>query len=168
LDFEYSPRGSFPDSSANNSQGETRLHNLFPEDGKGDLNATFHNHHPDMEENEKNQGPIRWKQKTLVDQQQNKSISDLAMNHENRKILDEHIIDFLEPEIPFNYPLGKLYSNSYSSTSNHRTERETERFFKRRVTIHFLSQHKTTSQEHGKLIILPDSMEELLHIAGKH
>ena len=129
----------------------------------------MHNDHPDMEANEKNQSPIRWKQKPLVDQQQNKSISDLAMNYENRKTLDEHIIEFLEPEIPINYPLGKVYTNSYSSTSNHRNERETERYFKKRVIIHFLSKERTTSQEqHGKLIILPDSIEELLHTAGKH
>ncbi|KAK8464338.1 hypothetical protein PHAVU_011G181800 [Phaseolus vulgaris] len=179
LDFEYSPRdpqmhqemdntgGGFPDSSTNNSDGETRLHNMVPEDGKGDLHANFHKDHPEMEENEKNQGPIRWKQKSVVDQQQNKSLSELAINHENRKILDEHIIDFLEPEIPFNYPLGKIYSTPYSSTSIHKTQRETEKFFKKRVTIHCLSKHKTTLQEHGKLIILPDSLEELLHIAGE-
>ncbi|KAG5001036.1 hypothetical protein AAZX31_08G228300 [Glycine max] len=184
LDFEYPPRdpgmphyqmhdwdntgGRFSDASTNNSHGEARLHNLIPEDGKRDPHDTVHNDHPDMEANEKNQSPIRWKQKPLVDQQQNKSISDLAMNYENRKTLDEHIIEFLEPEIPINYPLGKVYTNSYSSTSNHRNERETERYFKKRVIIHFLSKERTTSQEqHGKLIILPDSIEELLHTAGE-
>lgn len=181
LDFEYLPRdpglalyqmndwdntgGSFSDASKNNS---ARLHYLIPEDGKRDLHATLPNGHPDMEENEKKLSPIRWKQKPLVGQHQTKSISDLAMNHENRKTLDEHIIEFLEPEIPINHPLGKLYTNTYSSTSNHRTERETERFFKKRVTIHFHGKHKITMQEqHGKLIILPDSLEELLHIAGE-
>ncbi|CAJ1975445.1 unnamed protein product [Sphenostylis stenocarpa] len=168
LDFENSPRdpqmdewdntgGSFPESSVNNSHG----------DGKGDLHATLHEGNPDMEENEKNQGPIRWKQKALVDQQQNKSLSDLTMNNEHRKILDEHIIEFLEPEIPINYPLGKIYTNTYSTTSNHKTERETKRLLKKRVTIHSLIKHKTTLQEqHSKLIILPDSLEELL-IAGE-
>ncbi|XP_014490211.1 potassium channel KAT1 [Vigna radiata var. radiata] len=176
LDFECSPREpqmhemdnidtSVPDSSASNSHKETRLH--IPEDGKGDFDATFRKDHAQMEENEKNQGPIRWKQKSLIDQQQNKRLSDLAVNHENRKIVDEHIINFLEPEIPFNYPLGKIYSNSYSSASNHRTQRETERFSKKRVVIHFLSKHKTSLQEHGKLIMLPDSLQELLHIAGE-
>ncbi|BAT89715.1 Potassium channel [Vigna angularis] len=177
LDFECSPREpqmhemdntetSVPDSSVSNSHEETRLH--IPEDGKEDFDATFRKDHAEMEENEKNQGPIRWKQKSLVDQQQNKSLSDLAVvNHENRKIVDEHIIKFLEPEIPFDYPLGKTYSNSYSSASNHRTERETERFFKKRVVIHFLSKHRTSLQEHGKLIMLPHSLQELLHIAGE-
>lgn len=184
LDFEYplrdprmvlhqmhdldNTRGSYSNASTNNSHGEARLHNMIPEDGKTDLHATLHKDHPDMEANEKILSPIRWKQKPLVDQQQNKSISDLAMNHENRKTLDEHIIEFLEPEIPVNHPLGKVYTNSYSSTSNHRTERETERFFKKRVTIHLLGKHITNLQEqHGKLIILPDSLEELLHIAGE-
>ncbi|RDX71461.1 Potassium channel KAT1, partial [Mucuna pruriens] len=183
LDFEYPPRDPglglyqmqdwdntgrrFSDASTKSSQ-EARLHNMIPEDGKRDPHATLHKGHPGMEANEKNLSPIRWKQKPLVEQQQNKSILDLAMNHEPRKTLDEHIIEFLEPEIPFNHPLGKVYTNSYSSTSNHRTERETERFLKRRVTIHFLSKDKTTMQEqHGKLIILPDSLEELLHIAGE-
>ncbi|CAJ1978364.1 unnamed protein product [Sphenostylis stenocarpa] len=170
LDFEYSPGdpqmhdwvntgASFPDSYPNDSHG----------DQKGDIHATLHEAHPDREENEQNQDPIRWKQKPLADQQQNKSLPDLAMNHENKKVLDEHIIEFLESEIPINYPLGKIYTNSYSSTSsNHRTQRETQRSFKKRVTIHFLSKHKTTLQEqHAKLIILPDSLEELLHIAGE-
>uniref|UniRef100_A0A151UI66 Potassium channel n=1 Tax=Cajanus cajan TaxID=3821 RepID=A0A151UI66_CAJCA len=79
-----------------------------------------------------------------------------------------HDWDNTRGKIPINHPLGKLYTNTYSSTSNHRTERETERFFKKRVTIHFHGKHKTTMQEqHGKLIILPDSLEELLHIAGE-
>ncbi|TKY68529.1 Potassium channel KAT1 [Spatholobus suberectus] len=184
LDFEYPPRdpglavyqmhdrgnkgGSFSDACTNNSHVEANLHNMIPEDGKRDLYATLHKGHPDMEANEKNLSPVRWKQKPLVEQQQNKSISDLAMNHENRKTLDEHIIEFLEQDIPINHPLGKLFTNSYSSTSNHRTERETEISIKKRVTIHFLSKHRTTLQEqHGKLIILPDSLEELLYIAGE-
>ncbi|XP_027909662.1 potassium channel KAT1-like [Vigna unguiculata] len=176
LDFEYSQRepqmhdmdnteASVPDSSASNSHGETRLH--IPEDGKRDFDATFHKDHDEMDENEKSQGPIRWKQKSVVDQKQNKSLCELAVNHENRKILDEHIIDFLQPEIPLNYPLGKRYSNSCSSASNNRTERETDRFFKKRVVIHFLSKHRTSLQEHGKLIMLPDSLQELFHIAGE-
>ncbi|KAK7405799.1 hypothetical protein VNO78_07408 [Psophocarpus tetragonolobus] len=160
---------SFSDASSNNSHGEARLHSLIPEDGQRDSLATLHQRHPDMEANEKNQNPIRWKQKPVVEQQQNKSIiSSLAMNHDNRKTLDEHIIEFLEPEIPINYPLGKVYTNSYTGNSNHRTERETERFFKKRVIIHFQGKERITSQEqHGKLIILPDSLEELLHIVGE-
>ncbi|KAL2327098.1 hypothetical protein Fmac_020525 [Flemingia macrophylla] len=170
FDFEYPPRdnGLALYEMHDWDNNSARLHNLIPEDGKRDLHATLLNGHPDMEEHEKRLSPIRWKQKPLVEQQQDKSISDLAMNHENRKASDEHIIEFSEPEIPINHPLGKLYTKTYSSTSNHRAEREVERFFKKRVTIHFLSKHRTTLQEqHGKLIILPDTLEELLYIAGE-
>ncbi|GAU24446.1 hypothetical protein TSUD_364300 [Trifolium subterraneum] len=83
---------------------------------------------PEQEENEKNLSPVRWKQKAIVEKQQNKS-------HENGKKLDEHIIEFMETD---------------------------------RVTIHYLGQENATLQgQHGKLIILPDSLEELLKIVGE-
>ncbi|XP_027354115.1 potassium channel KAT3-like isoform X2 [Abrus precatorius] len=200
LDFSYPPidpeldlhqihdwdntGGSSSDGFTNSSYEEARLHNMIPEDGKRDLYATAHIGHPNMEANEKNLNPIRWKQKPLVEQQQNQSISDLAMNHENRKTLDEHIIEFVEPQIlnhtkndptrekdvlrTVNHPLGKPFTNSYSSNSNYRTDREAQVLFKKRVTIHFLSKHRPSLQDqHGKLIILPDSLEDLLKIAGE-
>lgn len=132
---------------------------------KNDLYDSTHiGHHKDLVEiqpNEKSRSPIRWKQKTLVDQQQNK--------------LDEHIIDFVEPGILRHVrsdpiPLGKVYTKSYSSNHKHPpTEREKEKTVNKRVTVHYLGKHNTNlPEQHGKLIILPDSFQELLKIVGKH
>lgn len=186
-------RGSSSHACTNSSLEKARLHNMIPEDGKRDLNAAAHKNHPDMvevqlerEADDKNLNPIRWKQKALVDQQQNMSTSGIPMNLESGNTLDEHTIEFVEPEIldharkdsarnkrkdalrTINFPLGKVYTNSYSSNSNHPTDRGEARFFNKRVTIHFVGKGRITSQEqHGKLIILPDSFEELLQIAGE-
>lgn len=159
-------RGCSCHACTNNPHGEARLHDMIPEDGKRDLyDAAAH-----REANEKNLSPIRWKQKALIDQQQNKS----SMNLENGKTLDEHIIEFEEPDIIShgrNDPnqLGKVYTNSYSSNYNHSSERKGEVIINKRVTLHHLDKNRTSIQgQHGKLIILPDSLEELLKIAGKH
>ncbi|XP_061357774.1 potassium channel KAT3-like [Gastrolobium bilobum] len=186
-------RGNSSHAYTDNSHGEARLRNMIPEDGKRDHYGPAHKGHPDMveiqlekEANEKNHSPIRWKQKALVDQKQNKSISDLIMNLENGKKLDEHIIELVEPATlnhamtdqfrktredvlrTTNFPLAKVYTNFYSSNSNHPNDREAAMFINKRVTIHFLGKHGTTLQgQHGKLIILPDSIEELLKIAGE-
>ncbi|WJX93202.1 hypothetical protein P8452_74760 [Trifolium repens] len=108
---------------------------------------------PEQEENEKNLSPVRWKQKEIEEKQQNKS-------HENGKKLDEHIIEFMETDVR---------SDQISlGTSNHPIERKKEIFVNKRVTIHYLGQDKATLQgQHGKLIILPDSLEELLKIVGE-
>ncbi|XP_045800436.1 potassium channel KAT1-like isoform X2 [Trifolium pratense] len=108
---------------------------------------------PEQEENEKNLSPVRWKQKAIIEKQQNKS-------HENGKKLDEHIIEFKETDVR---------SDQISlGTSNHPIERKKAIFANKRVTIHYLGQDKATLQgKHGKLIILPDSLEELLKIVGE-
>lgn len=163
------------------SHGETRLHDMIFENGKIDLNdADAKRGHQEMvqiqqekEASEKHLGPIRWKQKSLA--------------AENEKTLDGHIIEFMEPEIlnhdrsdpirkrredflrSTNFPLGKVHTSAHSSNSNHPIEREAPISINKRVTIHSLSKHRTTSEgQYGKLITLPDSLEELLRIAGKH
>lgn len=167
------PRGS--SCHTKNSNGEARLHGMIPEDGKRDpYDSTHIGHHKDLVEiqlekvpNEKSRSPIRWKQKTLVDQQQNKCL-------ENGKKLDEHIIEFVEPGILSHVrsdpiPLGKIYTKSYSSNHKEPTKKEEEKYVNKRVTIHYLGKHNTTlPKQNGKLIILPDSFEELLKIVGKH
>lgn len=116
----------------------------------------------------------------------NKSTSNLLMEFENRKKSDEYRIEFGNPEFfiharnntirnrthdeprSINYPLKNAYRNSYSSNPCCPSNREALRFIKKRVTIHLLGQCRNTSQgQHGKLIMLPGSIEELLKIAGK-
>ncbi|CAL0301237.1 unnamed protein product [Lupinus luteus] len=62
----------------------------------------------------------------------------------------------------------EAYSNSYSRKSNCPNDREATRFTKKRVTINSVCVCRSIIKgQHGKLIILPDSLEELLKIAGE-
>uniref|UniRef100_A0A6M2F1P9 Potassium channel n=1 Tax=Populus davidiana TaxID=266767 RepID=A0A6M2F1P9_9ROSI len=115
-----------------------------------------------------------WTPKALAEQQGNKSIHDLLLNYENRNILNEHRIDFIESETVGDtkksqekHEGNKALTNSSSCISRCPHDREAKKSTKR-VTIHMQLPNRSTLQSRlGKLIILPDSMEELLRIAGK-
>jgi hypothetical protein len=171
--------------------------NMIPEDGKRDLHAatlTAHKGKLDIVEillerdaKAHNTNAIGWTQKALVQQLPNKSFSDHTMNYESEKKSDEHRIEIVEPQIlklgrngstrnsrqddvrTINFPVEKVYTDANSRNSNCPGEIEMAWFTKKRVTIHSLSEWRSSSHgQHGKLIILPDSLEELLKIAGKH
>lgn len=56
----------------------------------------------------------------------------------------------------------------YGMDINSMAGTEVTRLNKKRVTIHMKFQkNKATHEQQGKLIILPDSLEELLRVAGK-
>ncbi|KAJ6926939.1 potassium channel KAT3 [Populus alba x Populus x berolinensis] len=115
-----------------------------------------------------------WTPKALAEQQGNKSIHDLLLNYENRNILNEHRIDFIESETVGDtkksqekHEGNKALTNSSSCISRCPHDREAKKSTKR-VTIHMQLPNRSTLQSRlGKLIILPDSMEELLRIAGE-
>ena len=126
-----------------------------------------------------------WTPKVLAAHQGNRSIYDLLLSYENRKILDEHRIDLVE-EHPTSHTknnqgqerekcganfLNILYRtpppNSNSSISSCLRHGEAINL-RKRVAIHVHCQNERESQgQRGKLIVLPDSMEELLRVAGK-
>ncbi|AES64187.2 inwardly rectifying potassium channel subunit [Medicago truncatula] len=170
--------------------------NMIPEDGKRDLHAAVlpvHKGKLDIVEilierdaKSKNPNTIGWTQKALVQQLKNKSISDHTMYYESEKKSDEHRIEIVEPQIlnfgkngstrnsrqdgirTINFPLEKVYTDTNSRNSNSPSDREMARFIKKRVTIHSPSGWRSSSHgQQGKLIILPDSLEELLKIAGE-
>ncbi|WJX22623.1 hypothetical protein P8452_11911 [Trifolium repens] len=170
--------------------------NMIPEDGKRDLHAatlTAHKGKLDIVEillerdaKAHNTNAIGWTQKALVQQLPNKSFSDHTMNYESEKNSDEHRIEIVEPQIlklgrngstrnsrqddvrTINFPVEKVYTDANSRNSNCPGEIEMAWFTKKRVTIHSLSEWRSSSHgQHGKLIILPDSLEELLKIAGE-
>ncbi|XP_019417977.1 PREDICTED: potassium channel KAT3 isoform X2 [Lupinus angustifolius] len=163
-------------------------HDMIPRDGKRDLHADSHTDNLEMVEillerdaNKKMANAVGWTQEAVLEKLKKKSISGKIMSCENEKISDEHRIDFVEPEIlnldrndstRNRKPDGirsikKTYSNSYSRNSNCSNDREATRFIKKRVTIHLrCGCMGTSSGQHGKLIILPDSLEELLKTAG--
>ncbi|KAJ6364931.1 hypothetical protein OIU76_029832 [Salix suchowensis] len=126
-----------------------------------------------------------WTPKALAELQGNKSINDLLLCNENRNALNEHRIDFMESETVgdtknsqgkhegntgprfFISHSNKALTNSSSSISSCPHHREAKKLTKR-VTIYMQLQNTSTLQSRlGKLIILPDSMEELLRIAGE-
>ncbi|KAJ4703853.1 Potassium channel like [Melia azedarach] len=126
-----------------------------------------------------------WSPKALAEQQGNRSIYDLLLRYENRKP-DEHKVEIIGPEISDNIrnsqskqgrQRGSDVLNSHSkkesiklgsSTSSCPSDGEGIKLNKKRITIHMLFQNTSTSQRrHGKLIVLPDSIEELLRISGE-
>ncbi|XP_059665362.1 potassium channel KAT1-like isoform X2 [Cornus florida] len=127
-----------------------------------------------------------WTPKALAEQQGNKRLYDLLLGYEKGSILNEHKIDFIGPETAENTRKGQfkptrnrgpncskscsrnVVTSLSSSNSNCPTNREFTKLTKRRVTIHMKFQKNNTSQKQlGKLIVLPDSLEELFKIAGK-
>ncbi|CAL0334665.1 unnamed protein product [Lupinus luteus] len=174
-----------------NDDGLIIKHNMIPQDGKRDLHAASHKGNLDMieillEREANAKIPNGWTQRARVEKLKNKNIFGQILSCENEKKSDEHRIDFVESEIlnlnssdstrnrkqygigSINFPLEKKYPNSkYSTNSNCPSNRETARFIKKRVTIHLQCGCRGISQgQHGKLIILPDSIEELLKIGG--
>ncbi|KAK7331360.1 hypothetical protein VNO77_25583 [Canavalia gladiata] len=167
-------------------------YNLVPEDDRRNPHATTHKGNLDIVEillerdaNANNPNAIGRTQKALAKQPKNKSISDPKMSSENEKS-DEFRIAIALPEIldsdrngssrnrredgikSPNFPLEKVYTNSSSRNSKCPSDREVARLIKKRVIIHLQHGCKSTSRgQNGKLIILPDSLEELLKIGGE-
>ncbi|GMP71899.1 hypothetical protein CsSME_00030142 [Camellia sinensis var. sinensis] len=126
-----------------------------------------------------------WTPKALAEQQGNKSMYDLLPSYENRWVLDEQKIDFVSSETDHNTRKGQfkptrisglnrsksqfrqvptIISSGHSSSS---TDSDINKLNKR-VTIHMKFQENSKSQKQlAKLIILPDSLEELFRISGE-
>lgn len=101
-------------------------------------------------------------------QEINKSMNDVSLNLENKKELNEQKVELigpdekgtkscqLKPEVP-------CCSNSCSTiSSGSKVTKSTNK----RVTIH-MKKNESLQGQFGKLIILPDSLEELFRVAGK-
>ncbi|XP_057949752.1 potassium channel KAT3-like [Malania oleifera] len=131
-------------------------------------------------------GARAWAPKAPTEKEGDRSIYELLVSNENRRIPDEHKIEFIGPEsanqsrnsqskhrenMSPNFPkfnIKKVQMNSNPSSSSYPSDRDVMKLTKRRVTIHMQFQNSSTSQKHhGKLIVLPDSIEELLKIAGQ-
>lgn len=125
-----------------------------------------------------------WSPKGPAERPVNRSIYDLLLSYENRTP-DEHKVEIMAPEISDNIrnsqrkhrrhggpELSKSHSKRESiklgSCISSCSSGEVIKSNKKRITIHMPYQNTRTSQRHlGKLIVLPDSIEELLRIAGK-
>ncbi|XP_054803575.1 potassium channel KAT1-like [Prosopis cineraria] len=127
--------------------------------------------------NVKNPNSQPWTPKVPIEQQQNKSISDLFISGENRRKSDKYRIELAARNDltrtrshdglgPIGFPIEKAYPTTYSGNTNGLGDIEMAKCTKKRVTIHLICEHCSTAQGHGKLILLPDSLEELLKVAG--
>ncbi|KAG2684779.1 hypothetical protein I3760_10G091200 [Carya illinoinensis] len=166
--------------------------NLMAEDGQTALHAAVRRGHLEMVKllleggaNLNKQDARGWTPKALAEQQGNKSIYDLLLSYDNRRKPDEHRIDLIGPESADNsmYSQSKHskqgpqsgYShlridptNSCSSRYTFPIDPEVTKVTKKRINIHMRLQHDgTLERQLGKLIILPDSIEDLLKIAGE-
>lgn len=93
-----------------------------------------------------------WTPKALADIQANRGIYDLILNYENKKKSD-----------------GKNHACVSSSSFTNPTHAEAVSPEKKRVTIHMkFEKNKHSQKQLPKLIVLPDSLEDLLRIAGMH
>lgn len=109
--------------------------------------------------------------KSLAKQHGNKTMYDLLLNHENRR--NEHKIEFIEPETTNSTPTSRYLPNnrdpccstSFASSSSSHPDGKVKKSL-RRVTIHRNFQKTISEKQLPKLIVLPDSIEELLIIAG--
>lgn len=124
-----------------------------------------------------------WTPKAIAEQQGNKGIYDLLISYENKRSVDEHKIEFLteasdntwngqfkptQNGITCSSSYVKDFSFIMPSNSNQYTDTGCEKLNKRRVTIHMKClSGKVTEKQLGKLIILPDSIEDLFRIGGK-
>ncbi|QCD76988.1 potassium voltage-gated channel Eag-related subfamily H member 6 [Vigna unguiculata] len=165
-------------------------HSVIPEHDTREARGPAHKGNLDIVEillergSNPNSNSIGWTQNALAKQPKNKSICDPKRSHENEK-LDEFRIEIEEPEIfldrdsstrnrrhggirSIKYPKENISTNSNSRNSKCPSDIETARLPKKRVTIQLLHGCRSSSHgSHGKLIILPDSLEELLKIAGE-
>lgn len=92
-----------------------------------------------------------WTPKSLAETHANKGIYDLILSYENEK----------KPDGANNHYKKHAYVSLSSSTHSIHEARKPGK----RVTIHMKSEKKNHPP---KLIILPDSLQELLKIAGMH
>ncbi|KAF7120634.1 hypothetical protein RHSIM_Rhsim13G0194700 [Rhododendron simsii] len=108
-----------------------------------------------------------WTPKALDEQQGNKNINNLILSNGTRRMIDEHKTNIFRPETTQNTRNGQFKPSRINGHSRAQTENHIIKLPKR-VTIHMKSHKKISSQKQlGKLIILPDSLEELLRIAGE-
>ncbi|KAL2473752.1 Potassium channel KAT1 [Forsythia ovata] len=126
-----------------------------------------------------------WTPKALAEQHDNKGIYDLILRYEKKKRVDDHRVKFLGPEIDEKTSSSHIeltengaanyFNNSHrkpmyisSSGCSHHSSMEAIQSARKRVTIHMKFPKEDISQkQRGKLIMLPESLDELFKIAGQ-
>lgn len=108
-------------------------------------------------------------------QEVNKTMNDLSINLENKSELSEHNVELigpdegtkscqLKPEVPF--CSNSCLKRPTCSTSSSGSQGTKSTHHKKRITIHM--KKEPLHHQFGKLIILPDSLQELFRVAGNY
>ncbi|KAK9022775.1 hypothetical protein V6N11_003018 [Hibiscus sabdariffa] len=101
--------------------------------------------------------------KALSEQEGSKSLYDFLLSCENKKNLDEHRIEIIGPKNSKKY--HRIGAQNFFNSPSYR---ELIIPTKKRVTIQMqLNSSSASSRQLRKLILLPDSIQELLRIAGE-
>ncbi|MCD7473374.1 3-ketoacyl-CoA thiolase 1, peroxisomal [Datura stramonium] len=114
------------------------------------------------------------KQEEHDGQEVNKTMNDLSLNLENKRELNEHNVELtgpdegtkscqFKPEVPC--CSNSCLKRPTCSTSSSGSKGTKSTNHKRRITIHM--KKESLHDQYGKLIILPDSLEELFRVAGQ-
>lgn len=131
----------------------------------------------------------RWTSKALGEKHGEKGTMErLSSNEKSRtRLVKDHEIEFVETRASTNGNNGSNHDTrgwsprfrhsqvadmmtiSWEKSGNHLVDKNTMKATNKRVTIYMHSRNtKTASEQVGKLINLPGSMEELLKIGGKY
>lgn len=104
-----------------------------------------------------------WTPKALAEMHADRGMHDLILSYENRKKSDgANAVNHTATQ----YKNQACFSSSSSTYPTHAQAISSE---KKRVTIHMKSgMNKHSEKQPPKLIVLPDSLEDLLIIAGMH
>ncbi|KAI3456014.1 hypothetical protein Pfo_012677 [Paulownia fortunei] len=154
-------------TQSNDTKGSEIDVNSYAEDGQTALHVAVRQGHLEMVglllergANANKPDERGWTPKALAEKHANKGIYDLILNYETEMKLDGVT----------NYATNhyKKHASVSSSSSTYTTSVEATKSAKKRVTIHMKFQKKHSEKQLAKLIILPDSLEELLKIAGMH
>ncbi|KAJ4977464.1 hypothetical protein NE237_002570 [Protea cynaroides] len=162
-------------------------------DGRTALHVAVCRGHPEMVKillqggaNVNKLDAMGWTPKALAKQQGQKNIYDLLQCYDNQnESSDDHKIDFVDTETTIynggnqrsysqkspiftNFHFEKVAPKSRLGSYHFPSNSKVAQLTNRRVTIHTnIPKESTSKYQLGKLIILPDSLEELLKIAGQ-
>ncbi|KAG6416682.1 hypothetical protein SASPL_124117 [Salvia splendens] len=163
VDIQNSSCTTAHQKESNDTKGSKAEVGSSTEDGQTSLNVAIRQGHIEMVHFLLERGANvnipdarGWTPKALAEMQADRGIYNLILNYENKK----------KPDGSINDAANHARVNSSISTNPTRAEAVSQE--KKRVTIHMKSENsKHLEKKLPKLIVLPDSIEDLLKIAGK-
>lgn len=158
-----------------------RVNSMVDSDAQTALHAAVSKEHLEVVKHLLGGGPSMskmeargWTARAIAEQQGNKNICDLLLSYESRRKPGEHQIEFSQPDEEesnrvsvSHFELDNALKSSFLSTRDSPGEKKGTKSARKRVVIHEQCRNQSACQQFGKLISLPDSIDELFKIAGK-